>query len=369
MIVRGSLTTALIALLLLLVTTATPRTDDPVSSSVRFNREIIRIFDRKCLSCHGPDGIAMSLATYRDVRPWSRAIREEIIEQRMPPWSAARGFTRLQHELPLSPRELSTILTWLDGGLPKGDDSELPERHDHPELEPAPDHAIEIPAQQVPGNHEDVVRRVTVDAGLDRERWVRLVRIAPGTVPRLRAAFVFVESADAEPVLAGAWTPWQRTITPHAPGALRIPQGTRLRVELHYRGGDVPAEDKSALELFFAPSGDWRALTSLTTRPSAAVQGAGSRRTASISLPYDADVWSVLPAHQREGTTLEVTARQPDGRVAVLLWIPKARPEWPAPYVFHEPVRLPAGTVVTTIATGGGDDDARVTLTLHRTGS
>ena len=42
---------------------APARSDDPVSSSVRFNREIVRIFQRKCVSCHAKDTIAMPLTT------------------------------------------------------------------------------------------------------------------------------------------------------------------------------------------------------------------------------------------------------------------------------------------------------------------
>ncbi|MGF2075976.1 hypothetical protein, partial [Enterococcus casseliflavus] len=81
-----------------------------------FNREIVRIFDRKCLSCHGPDSMAMPLTNYREVRPWSRAIREEIVEGHMPPTSAVRGYARLKDDIALTPRELATILTWVDGG-------------------------------------------------------------------------------------------------------------------------------------------------------------------------------------------------------------------------------------------------------------
>ena len=68
--------------------------DDPVSSSVSFNREIIRIIQRKCEPCHAPGGLSMSLSDYRDARAWGRAIREELVEHRMPPAIVARGYRR-----------------------------------------------------------------------------------------------------------------------------------------------------------------------------------------------------------------------------------------------------------------------------------
>ena len=68
--------------------------DDPVSSTVSFNREIIRIIQRKCEPCHAPGGLAMSLSDYRDARAWGRAIREELVEHRMPPAIVARPHAR-----------------------------------------------------------------------------------------------------------------------------------------------------------------------------------------------------------------------------------------------------------------------------------
>jgi hypothetical protein len=39
---------------------------------------------------HG--GLVFSLSDYRDARAWRRAIREELVEHRMPPPIAARGY-------------------------------------------------------------------------------------------------------------------------------------------------------------------------------------------------------------------------------------------------------------------------------------
>lgn len=355
--------------LMLVITAAPVRTDDPVSSSVRFNREIIRIFDRKCLSCHAPGGIAMSLATYRDARPWARAIREEIVEQRMPPWSAARGYARFQDDIGLTPRELSTILTWADGGVPRGDESDLPmPAHGTAVRTPdEPDHRVAIPTQSLPGDAEDVVRRVTVDIGLTSDRWVRKVEVRPGDRGVLRAAFVSVIQAGQPPVWAGAWTPWKSALAPAVPGAFLVRAGSRLAVELHYRGREAPAADDSSVALFFAPKGDWRAMTSLTIETAPVARGAAaSHERGESTLPRDVVVWGLKPDLAVDGQSFEVTARKPGGVVEVLLWIPKAHAAWPAAYIFNEPVRLPAGTVVSVTAAGApGPLRARATLTLH----
>lgn len=356
-----------LALLMLVLATAPARSDDPVSSAVRFNREIVRIFDRKCLACHAPGAIAMSLATYRDVRPWSRAIREEILEQRMPPWSAARGYATFKHDIGLTPRELTTILTWLDGGLPRGDEADLPPvtRATAGRHEIRPDYEVEIGPQQVPGERQDVIRRVTIDLDLPHDRWVREVQVRPGDRKLLRAAFVSLVPGGRSPVWAGAWTPWQTEIAPPSPGAFLLRAGSRMEVELHYRGQDAPASDSSAIALFFAPQGEWREMTSVAIE-TAPARPEAERRRGEVTLPRDVIVWGLRPAGENDGHSLEVTARRPDGSVEVLLWIPQARPEWPGAFIFTEPVRLPAGTTVSLIDTGpAGPLHTRAILTLH----
>ena len=176
----------------LLALTARVRTDDPVSSNVRYTGEIVRILDRRCAACHSANTVAMPLSNYREVRDWGRSIREEIVEQRMPPWSAARGHARLQHDLALTARETATMLSWLDGGMPRGEDRELPASKAAAPDDP-PDLQLPLAPQAVPALDEHVVRRVTVETHLSSSQHVARVAIAPGSRRVLRGAFVFVD--------------------------------------------------------------------------------------------------------------------------------------------------------------------------------
>jgi len=368
-----ALAIGLAATLMLLVTSSTARSDDPVTSAVRFNREIVRIFDRKCLACHSPGGLAMSLATYRDVRPWARAIREEIVEHRMPPSSAARGYARFRDDIALTSRELGTILTWVDGGVPRGDESDLPASVSRPAPGGEPDHLVALPAQQVPGNQEDVIRRVVVTTALTADQWIRQVQIRPGDRRILRAAFVSVIAEGHEPVWAGAWTPWQTEVSPPTTGAFLVRRGSHLSIELHYRGQDAPTVDNTMIALFSARENQPRELTSLTVGSHEASNNkAGTLQKTQAALTHEALVWGIRTEPLIDGTSLEVTARKPDGTIEVLLWIPEARAEWPSPYIFQDPVRLPAGTVITLKEGRRNEDGGRGTrgvraiLTLHR---
>ena len=65
---------------------------DIITTPITFDREIARIFQARCLSCHHQGGAAFSLKTYAEARPWAVAIQEEVLTRRMPPWGAVKGF-------------------------------------------------------------------------------------------------------------------------------------------------------------------------------------------------------------------------------------------------------------------------------------
>ena len=52
----------------------------------------------------------MSLATYEEARPWAKAIKEEILEKRMPPWRAMKGYGEFRNEPSLTQREIDLIV-------------------------------------------------------------------------------------------------------------------------------------------------------------------------------------------------------------------------------------------------------------------
>jgi hypothetical protein len=100
--------------------------DDPVNTSRTWNREISRIVYARCASCHRPGATAFSLITYPEARPWAAAIKEEVLERRMPPWGAVKGFGDFRNDQSLTQAQLDLIENWVDGGAPEGDPNDLP---------------------------------------------------------------------------------------------------------------------------------------------------------------------------------------------------------------------------------------------------
>ncbi|MBM3739471.1 MAG: cytochrome c [Acidobacteria bacterium] len=102
---------------------------DPITTKLTWTTDIVRIVYAKCGSCHRPGGSApMSLLDYADARPWAKAIKEEVLERRMPPWGAVKGFGDFANDPSLTQEELHLIADWVEGGAPEGDPKYLPDR-------------------------------------------------------------------------------------------------------------------------------------------------------------------------------------------------------------------------------------------------
>ncbi len=111
----------------LLVSLTTLHAHDVITTKITYTREISRIIYKRCASCHYDGGkTPMSLLTYEEARPWAKAIKEEVLERRMPPWGALKGFGEFKHDNALTQEEISTIAAWVEGGAPEGDANLLP---------------------------------------------------------------------------------------------------------------------------------------------------------------------------------------------------------------------------------------------------
>jgi hypothetical protein len=99
---------------------------DVITTKVTFDREIVRLFNAHCVSCHSQGGMAFPLTTYQEARPWAKAIGEEVLRRRMPPWGAVKGFGDFRNDQGLTPEQLELIVDWEEGGAPEGEEKDLP---------------------------------------------------------------------------------------------------------------------------------------------------------------------------------------------------------------------------------------------------
>ena len=92
-----------------------------------YTRDVAPIFFAQCTTCHRPGEVApMSLMTYKDARPWARAIATQVKSGTMPPWHADPAIGHFANERRLTPEQKTTIARWVEAGAPEGDPADLP---------------------------------------------------------------------------------------------------------------------------------------------------------------------------------------------------------------------------------------------------
>ncbi len=76
----------------------------------------------------------MPFLTYAETRPWAKAIREQTIARKMPPWFADPNYGRFANDRSLSKTEIDTLTTWANNaGAPTGNAKDAPPPREWPE--------------------------------------------------------------------------------------------------------------------------------------------------------------------------------------------------------------------------------------------
>src|SRR5215216_2052598 len=94
---------------------------------VTFARDVAPIVYANCAYCHRPGEVApFSLLTYKDARPWARAIRQAVSTRQMPPWNADPHYGEFRDPRRLGEKDIATIVAWADGGAKEGSPADTP---------------------------------------------------------------------------------------------------------------------------------------------------------------------------------------------------------------------------------------------------
>src|SRR5437016_6432575 len=120
---------------------------DTKPGNVTFNKDVLPILQKNCQTCHRPGEIApMSFMTYKDTRPWAKAMKAAVINRQMPPWFADPNYGHFANDKRLSDNDIKTIVAWADGGAVEGDQHDKPAPVVFPEgWGLKPDMIIEMP--------------------------------------------------------------------------------------------------------------------------------------------------------------------------------------------------------------------------------
>jgi len=350
------------------------RSHGSITTTVLFDREIVRILNSHCVMCHSDQSLAFPLSTYEQTWVRGRDIRTQILRRHMPPWSAVAGYGVFVNDNNLTVRETQFMVSWVEGLGPRNagtvflnvarpdaasTDVRAEAHVGHWQLG-EPDLSRPLTPTRVEPGQSDFVQRLVIDPGLVSERQMRALEYLPGDRRVVRAATFFVEGTGQ---WLGSWTPWYGFVKLPDGVSARLPARSRIVADVHYRSTDRPVVDQGTLGLFFTPKPS--AVSSDVVLEAKAISSDTLRATTRLS--RDTWVWALRPDLVPGIASIEVSARTPDGGTEILLLARNPGIEWPTPYIMKAPRLLRRGTeVVFVVQKPGASAGGRMRLTMSR---
>lgn len=379
------------------VFTASPSAAQQTSPT--FSKDIAPIFQAKCEACHQPNSIApMSLISYKESRPWARAIKDRVARRQMPPWHIDRsvGVQHFKNDLSLSDAQIETVVRWVDAGAPEGDPRDLPppkklltENVWQGVMDGfgEPDLVIKSPDYTMPAKHQDVWFRPMSDIPISEPRWVKMVEIRPSNLQSRKilhhSIAYLVLNNDPDAVNTGTATGSFRAITSREDLVNRRPQlmewaigkgydlfregtgklivpGEKISWDQHLHAIGEEVTGGSEIALWFYPKGQEPTkrsyligFTGLRTPGFLDIAPNSISHTEGFTvLKENTLITNFQPHFHLRGKAMRVEAIKPDGSREIISYVGDFNFNWMTNYIYTDdatPV-FPKGTVIQVSA-------------------
>jgi Cu/Ag efflux protein CusF/cytochrome c5 len=317
----------------------------PVTTTVQFDREVVRVLDDHCVMCHEEKGPAFPLVTYEQAYAARWKIRQDVMARHMAPWAAVAGYGDFINRNDLTQREIDFLVSWAESYGPRNNGgvyTGIAATASAPKVIEAhfdfdrwvlgkPGAKLALPANTVASGQPATTQRVILDPKLSSDRWLRGLEYKPGDRRVVHAVSFSIEETGQ---WIGSWTPWYGSVSLPKGLAYKLPARCHIIAEILYRGASAATTDQGSLGLYFTDQSPQRVVTYF------ALVG---RKT----LDEDTNILSLQPELSQGIPSVEVAARTPNGTTQVLLYAKDIPVDWPTPYVLRKPVLLPKGTELT----------------------
>ncbi|HEX5228183.1 MAG TPA: cytochrome c [Bryobacteraceae bacterium] len=350
-------------------------------SAPTFNKDVLPILQKNCQNCHRPGEIApMSLLTYKDSRPWAKAIKVAVASKKMPPWFAEYG--HFANDRTLSAAEIDTLVNWANNGAPEGNAKDAPPPISFPDgWQIKPDMIIEMPKPfHVKATGTINYQNIKVKANFPEDVWVvaaemragnakvvhhgRVIVLPPGSTWMKNANYGDSYEEGSEGMggakdgtdLLGKYNPGLGAQTFDIDGSAKfIPKGSDLVFNLHYTSVGTEQEDQSKVGLVFAKNPPKRRYWMSPGTPAAfnlvIPAGADNQEVVSeVTVGVDhAELVYIQPHMHLRGKDYELQAIYPTGEKQEIfkgIW----NFDWQVGYQLEKPLPLPKGTRLVAIA-------------------
>lgn len=350
-----------------------------------FTKDIAPILYERCAVCHREGDIGpMKLLTYEQVRPWSRAIKDVVVQGKMPPWYADPNHGKFRNDRRLTKEQVAKIVSWVAAGSPKGDVKDMPPPPKFAEgwsFQRPPDLVIEMPLHaKVPADGILDMQNYYVKVPFTEEKWVEAVELRPGNRSVVHHSIVNIvslpDTVKPEDLITGkklgriGWkligqAPGKGAESHHHGTAKRIVPGTYFEFNMHYTTNGKEQTDKSLLGLWFAKDPVHHEVLTTSAAQELWREGQKIPRGKLPNIPPNVDNWEIVgkmavkdditvysmsPHMHFRGKDMRYTVRYPDGRDEVVLNVPKYNYEWQLNYEFDTPLKVPAGSTISVLS-------------------
>lgn len=343
---------------------------ETLTTTVLFDREIVRILNKHCVMCHSENGPSFPLETYEQTWLAGRKMRVAAIARHMPPWAAVPGYGEFANDNSLTLRELQFVVSWVEGLGPRNAGTVFTNvANSSAPREPVrakwdfghwkrgtPNATLALNPVSIPHNASSTTKEVVVSTGLKTPQTIGGIEYMPGDPRVVRAAFFKIQETGQ---WIGSWTPWYAGIEAPKNAAYRLPAGAHIQAEIYYRGAKADVTDSGKIGLFFEDKPVTGTLSDWTLAPGAAPHDGRFRTEAPVT--RDTHLVALRLEPPSGATSVEVSERRPDGETRVLLFAKDFSADWPSPFVFKQPVLVHRGSVLTLTSYG-----APVKLTASR---
>jgi len=351
--------------------------------TVSFNKDVLPILQKNCQNCHRPGEIApMPLLTYKDSRPWAKAIKGAVLTKQMPPWFADAGYAHFANDRTLSAADINTLVAWADGGAVEGDAKDKPAPITFQDgWNIKPDIVIEMPKEfKVAATGTINYQNFLVKVNFPEDMWVVAAEMRPGNAKVVHHGRVIVRppgskwmasAIPGEPYETGSeemgtGQEGVDLLSKYNPGlgaqafdvdgsAKFIPKGSDVVFNLHYTANGTAQMDRSKVGLVFAKHPFKRRYWMSPGTPAAfnlAIPAGDSNAevVSEVTVGVDgAELVYIQPNLHLRGKDYELRLLYTTGETQTVFkgqW----NPDWQIGYQLEKPVPLPKGTRILTIA-------------------
>ncbi len=361
-----------------------------------FNKDVLPLLQKNCQECHRPGEPApMSLLTYKEARPWAKAMRTAVLTKKMPPWFADPAHGKFANDRRLSQADIDTLVAWADSGAKEGNPTDAPAAITFAEgwNIGTPDVILKMPTPfHVPASGTIDYTWILVPTGFTEDKWIEKIEVRPTARSVVHHAVLYEREAESsfmkKAIVGEPFFPPGRKGTPPAqkdtgkgffefqfnakgaeimavyvpgglpyeckPGQARLMKaGSDLVYQMHYTANGKATDDQTEVGIVFAkrPPRE-RVFNTFVANPYLRIppEDPNFEVRAALTLQEDAEVLALFPHMHVRGKAFEYRVTYPTGETEVLLNVPKYDFNWQLTYQLKEPKKLPKGTILECIA-------------------